>query len=234
MPGVAPLTRAQEILAAVRAESALACPPPPPPLPHNSISAAKARLAPHQKSAAWCALSLPPRAVREGNGIVLLPSGERLLDTEPRQPVTHYSYSADGCDLPQEPAVFTRLTEDWPRGLGEWGMKALAARAQPSDGFNVDGGPGFARETLERASVSMAAYEEYCRAGGEASLEASPLYIFDDTLCERQSLDGCAWATDFVLPPFFSATADCGAHIPRHRPLPLMWLLVPHPIFRPC
>ncbi len=147
-------------------------------------------------------------------------------DTAPRVPFAAGTYAASGSDLPHTPTVLAGVGAEWKALQGEgWTLPSLAARCCASDAFSLDGGPGFARETLSVGSVSMPAFAEY--ASGAAGADSAPLYIFDDSLSTRCFADGTPMASEFSIPACFSADTmlSCAGGA-QARPLPPSWLLV--------
>jgi len=104
-----------------------------------------------------------------------------------------------------------------------WGLAALAARCRAEDTFSMDGGPGFARESLCACAVTLAEFSRYV-GSGEAARDAAPLYIFDEGLAQRRFADGTPLASEFSVPPCFSG--DMVAPGCPLRPLPPSWLLI--------
>ena len=82
-----------------------------------------------------------------------------------------------------------------------WGVAALAGRAGRSCTFSLDGGPGFARESLNLGRVSMPEYRRYCDADADA--DAAPLYIFDPDILTREFADGTAYRDEYSVPACF-------------------------------
>ncbi len=179
------------------------------------------------------------RVARAGQASVI------YVDNVPRVPFTPGKFHVSGRDLPIEPSVLQGCTEGWPAVAREgWSVKSLAERCAPDALFAVDGGPGFARETLCSAQVTMRAYLEYASqieaeaqadgadtaaahsaATGTGSLhEAAPLYIFDPLLAVRTFADGTRMRDEFAVADCFSQDTQAGCH--KTRPLPPVWLLV--------
>ena len=154
------MTPAQALLASVRGPPPppLPAPPPPPPPPEALIALAKASLAPDFPPSAWlrspATASAPPAYLAPSS--VHFPGVCRYDDAHARVPFSEGLYAPDGADLPRAPVVWTLLAAAWP-ALRGWDAPSLAARCAPGDTFALDGGPGFAREGLHSASVSMAA-----------------------------------------------------------------------------
>ena len=157
-----------------------------------------------------------------------------------------------GDNLPTVPVVLTGVADGWAAAAdGGWCAAGLAARGCDAGGelcFGVDGGPGWARESLAAPAVTMAAYAEYCRQQQQSQQQQSqqqqqqqqqpgqgvgdggpgddaPLYIFDAHLATRTFADGGALRAECApAPACFGHDAMAGiAHL---RPLPPSWLLV--------
>lgn len=222
------MTEAQRILTALRAADSAAAAPGPPPclpaLPPSTIASVKAFLGPGHPPSAWLG---EPRAFTLGATAVHLRCGQAAAlhtDTCPRLPFEATTFLPCGSDLPHAPAVLVGVAAGWRAMEGEgWSLSALAARCSAEAAFSLDGGPGFARESLAAGAVPMAAFLEYAQ-GGEAARDAAPLYIFDEGLRERRFASGEPMASEFSIPACFSA--DVIAAAAASRPLPPSWLLV--------
>jgi len=103
-----------------------------------------------------------------------------------------------------------------------WSLRALAARCRAEDSFALDGGPGFARESLAPAAVPMAEFAAYA-LGGEAARDAAPLYVFDEALRTRCFASGARMNSEFSIPE--CCAGDVVAAGDARRPLPPSWLL---------
>jgi hypothetical protein len=144
-------------------------------------------------------------------------------DTGVRVAYAPGAFRACGSDLPREPRVLTGVTAGWRAMEGEgWSLAALAARCRAEDAFALDGGPGFARESLAPAAAPLRAFLEYVE-GGEAARDAAPLYVFDEALRSRCFASGAAMSSEFTIPPCFAS--DEVAAGDARRPLPPSWLL---------
>lgn len=206
-------------------------PSPPAVLVEASITRAKVALAPDEPESAWLDDRFRPAIALDGNKSVYIDCGNGFTavytDTmgAARVAFCDSAFSPSGDDLPLIPIVFTGLAAGWP-ALG-WNATTLAARCVADDVFAVDGGPSFARESLNSAVVSMRAYAEY--AGGRAAAaDAVPLYIFDPDIGKRRFADGTLMSGEYAVPRCFSqdfmeARGPAGA---TARPLPTCWLLV--------
>ena len=221
------MTEAQRILQSLRAERN----DPPGPsllsqLPSSSIARVKHFLGISQPPSAWHG---PPRHFTLDGDSIHLQSGDAEsthFDNCPRLPFTSTTYLPCGSDLPHHPVVLTGITRDWKAMEGEgWSLPALAARCKPLDSFSLDGGPGFARESLSSGAVTMGDFANYANPeGGEALGDAAPLYIFDEGLRTRAFACGTRLADEFSIPTCFSG--DTVAAACATRPLPPSWLLV--------
>mmetsp|Transcript_22797 Transcript_22797/g.45208 ORF Transcript_22797/g.45208 Transcript_22797/m.45208 type:complete len:445 (-) Transcript_22797:13-1347(-) len=113
-----------------------------------------------------------------------------------RLPLSAFVGDEWGDSLPEEPCVLTGCCNGWSAfdearggeehegirnrdaGSQNWSIAELAKRLPPeSHLFSLDGGPGFARQSMGEARVSMEEYLRYCKA--EAAEDAAPLYVFD-------------------------------------------------------
>jgi hypothetical protein len=170
-----------------------------------------------------------------------------------------------GDSLPVVPTVLTGLLEQWPAfsnpGIS-WSVQDLAARTRnsPSTSSHVpdtpshepilvslDGGPSFARMSMNRGRVTLAEYQHYGEPNGgavaAANADAAPLYIFDPDILKGYWNSGEKVAKDFSPTPacfcssnsmdkndnaIISMEMDTMACIngTQYRPLPPAWLLV--------
>ena len=224
------MTEAQRILFALRAADGAASaplpPPPLPPLPASSIAAVKAYLGGGERPpAAWLG---PPRAFSHPTptSVLVRSGGAAALhcDSCPRLAFAEGLFLPCGSDLPLSPCVLSGVAAGWRAMEGEgWSLPALAARCSATEAFSLDGGPGFARESLAAGAVTMADFAHYA-LGGEAAADAAPLYIFDEGLATRRFASGAPMAGEFTIPACFAADqVGAGA---AARPLPPSWLLV--------
>jgi len=206
-----------------------------------TIAKAKKLLAPEHPLSLWLADSTYPIDIRvDPDASVYINCGPtgfaRYTDTIGRTQFLDASFSPFGDDLPQTPTVFTGLASQW--AALKWTAASLAERCLPSDVFAVDGGPSFARESLNSASVSMQAYAEYAGEGPKATLQCNnyeasgdeaPLYIFDPEVGRRKFVDGSLMRSEYSIPTCLShdaMDAQFGEVGALARPLPLSWLLV--------
>ena len=88
--------------------------------------------------------------------------------------------------------MLTGCCDGWS-ALG-WTVDALAQRLDsPGATVWLDGGPGFARESLSRARVPMREYGRYCAA--DADGDAAPLYVFDADVVADGAPLRAGWTT---------------------------------------
>ena len=187
-----------------------------------TIARAKLALAPDQPSSAWLKNASDALVELESGSISI--NHTIYTDTNTRIPFDDNSFSPSGDDLPLIPTVFSGLAKDWL--ALKWNAANLAARCKATDVFALDGGPGFARESLHSAVCSMSAYAAY--AAVETNLDAVPLYIFDPDIGKRSFADGALMASEYSVPACFSQDLmeSRGAAGMTARPLPTCWLLV--------
>ena len=104
----------------------------------------------------------------------------RFVDNVPRVAVSALGDDGSGDSLPHTPLVLTGCCDRWPAwrgGSGEsWSAERLAARLPAATQVRLDGGPGFARESLCNPFVTLQAYAQYA----STTQDSASLYVFDD------------------------------------------------------
>jgi hypothetical protein len=241
------MTPAQARLAAVRNatgtfSTSLLTFPPPALVVEATIARAKSLLAPDQPASAWLkdAEDSDIALFESNSGSISINHDSTIYtDTNLRIPFDDTSFSPSGDDLPTIPTVFKGLAKDWL--ALKWNASSLAARCKATDVFALDGGPGFARESLHSAVCSMSSYAAYAAVAttttdtttttataDKAALDAVPLYIFDPDIGKRSFADGKLMASEYSVPACFSQDLmeSRGAAGMTARPLPTCWLLV--------
>jgi histone arginine demethylase JMJD6 len=214
------------------------------------IAAAKAALAPNHPPSAWrlendndddddprttTTAAAASVIVHEPGTASVTVNGHTFVDTTVRLPMADFCEAPHpyGDRLPCEPAVLSGGCQDWAAykhaspDTQRWSLANLVARLDPATRLSVDGGPSFARQSINAGGVSMAAYEHYCKPGsGGAAQDLAPLYLFDPDVLKSTFANGRAVCDDFCIPPCFALDTMAGLTGSRFRPLPPAWLLV--------
>jgi hypothetical protein len=212
----------------------------------TGIAAAKAALAPDHPASAWVAdddgtgkSAATTMDHVTGSSTVTI-NGHAFVDNAKRFRFTNFQPHGD--NLPHEPTVITGCCDDWGAFSSpgqSWSVSDLAKRLDSNTKLNLDGGPYFARMSMNAGRVSMSEYERYCYADTDidteneengndsAAKDIAPLYLFDPDVLKSNYSDGQPVSDDFsVLPPCFSQDTMAGLTGSRFRPLPPAWLLV--------
>ena len=167
------------------------CLSPMPPLlcqagANMEMDAAKRLLAPDTPLEAWHASGADgsPTVQLAADGAAVTVSSAtastRFVDNVPRVAVSALGDDGSGDSLPHTPVVLTGCCDRWPAwrgGSGEsWSAERLAARLPAATQVRLDGGPGFARESLCNPFVTLQAYAQYA----STTQDSASLYVFDD------------------------------------------------------
>jgi hypothetical protein len=171
-----------------------------------------------------------------------------FVDNANRFPVSDFAGQQYGDNLPDEPAILTGCCQHW-RAFAEqppdscWNIDNLVKRLRPDTKLSLDGGPCFARMSLNSSKVSMSDYQRYCDdgndvtddtttstkpsgGGGTAKNDSAPLYLFDPDVLASHFANGAPVSDDFIIPECFAHDSMAGLTGTRFRPLPPAWLLV--------
>ena len=150
------------------------------------MDAAKRLLAPDTPLEAWHASGADGnptvRLAADGAAVTVssATASTRFVDNVPRVAVSALGDDGSGDSLPHTPLVLTGCCDRWPAwrgGSGEsWSAERLAARLPAATQVRLDGGPGFARESLCNPFVTLQAYAQYA----STTQDSASLYVFDD------------------------------------------------------
>eukprot|EP00978_Attheya_sp_CCMP212_P007941 scaffold18453_cov33-Attheya_sp.AAC.1 len=160
----------------------------------TGIAAAKAALAPNHPPLAWVVANNNGDDDDEEDGRIehvigsstVTIHGHAFVDNVQRVPSTQFERHGD--HLPYEPAVLTGCCDDWhafssPDGQ-TWSVSDLAHRLDPNTKLNLDGGPYFARMSMNAGKVTMSEYERYCYADDDTTPTDA------DTATDNNNVDG--------------------------------------------
>ena len=164
-------------------------------------------------------------AASASDGAAVVEIGSRTFrDNTPRVDGSTHT-EPHGDTLPETPTVLTGCCSDW-RALrdGSWSIASLAERT--TQRLSLDGGPGFARESMCTGKVSAKEYARYCAEGADS--DAAPLYIFDPDILNSTFADAQSTPvkSEYSVPTCFANDAMGCLTGTRYRPLPPAWLLV--------
>ena len=150
------------------------------------MDAAKRLLAPDTPLEAWHASGADgcPTVQLAADGAAVTVSSAtastRFVDNVPRIAVSALGDDGSGDSLPHTPVVLTGCCDRWPAWRGgsgdSWSAERLAARLPAATQVRLDGGPGFARESLCNPFVTLQAYAQYA----STTQDSASLYVFDD------------------------------------------------------
>ena len=150
------------------------------------MDAAKRLLAPDTPLEAWHASGADGhptvRLAADGAAVTVssATASTQFVDNVPRVAVSALGDDGSGDSLPHTPVVLTGCCDRWPAwrgGSGEsWSAERLAARLPAATQVRLDGGPGFARESLCNPFVTLQAYAQYA----STTRDSASLYVFDD------------------------------------------------------
>ena len=150
------------------------------------MDAAKRLLAPDTPLEAWHASGADGnptvRLAADGAAVTVssATASTQFVDNVPRVAVSALGDDGSGDSLPHTPVVLTGCCDRWPAwrgGSGEsWSAERLAARLPAATQVRLDGGPGFARESLCNPFVTLQAYAQYA----STTQDSASLYVFDD------------------------------------------------------
>jgi hypothetical protein len=218
----------------------------------NAIDAAKAALAPNYPPSAWLTnhdeddqiISIEHESGSVTISVVRKNDGEQenstatFVDNTIRYPVSNFGEYGD--DLPLEPMVLTGCCDHWNAfaSTTSWSIANLAERLTPDTKLSIDGGPYFARMSLNSSRVTMAEYATYCSNNNNnnnnnnetevpaADNDIAPLYLFDPDVLTSTFANGSMVSDDYQIPDCFAHDVMAGLTGTRFRPLPPAWLLV--------
>lgn len=199
----------------------------------NAIDAAKAALAPDHPPSAWIkkddAATITIEHAISSGAVTILNSDDghhrEFVDNCRRFPVK--DFAAHGDNLPLEPIIITGCCEHWDAFSSpteSWSIADLVQRLPPVTRLSLDGGPSFARMSLNSSRISMSEYESYCNH--TAANDTAPLYLFDPDVLTSKFRNGSAVSDDWPIPECFAHDAMAVMTGSRFRPLPPAWLLV--------
>ena len=150
------------------------------------MDAAKRLLAPDTPLEAWHASGADGnptvRLAADGAAVTVssATASTRFVDNVPRVAVSALGDDGSGDSLPHTPVVLTGCCDRWPAwrgGSGEsWSAERLAARLPAATQVRLDGGPGFARESLCNPFVTLQAYAQYA----STTQDSASRYVLDD------------------------------------------------------
>lgn len=194
----------------------------------GGIAAAKVSLAPSHPPSDWTKNDGTESIQIEhepGSSTVSLSNGSIFTDSVPRYSVTDFEPHGD--NLPLVPAVITGCCDNWASFEDErkescWTVPNLAKRLSPETRLSLDGGPYFARMSMNSGRVTMSEYEQYANDNSDSA----PLYLFDPDVLTSTFHNGDAVKDDYTIPSCFALDVMDGLTGSRFRPLPPAWLLV--------
>lgn len=214
----------------------------------SAIDSAKKSLAPHTKLDNWKWVKQKHRNDNEKQkplvivellcSSIVAVNGHQFQDNVDRIPGSSFDQDAYGDSLPQIPTILTGLLEDWPAYQNKsssssfWSLEELARRAPLANHrVSLDGGPGFARMSMNTGYVTLQEYQHYCKNENEADTDLAPLYVFDHKIlqldCLRNEIGITTPTTTANKSPLcFSHDMMSCIEGSEYRPLPPAWLLI--------
>ena len=198
---------------------------------YSAIDTAKRSLSPYSKLDDWKWFKQkhrndnkkgnPPVTVELLSSSIVAVNGRQFEDNVDRNAVSSV-VDLYGDSLPKIPAVLMECLNKWPAyKSSSWSLKELSKRVPViNHPVSLDGGPGFARMSMNTGYVTLQEYQYYCKH--EADEDLAPLYVFDPKILQLDCL-----RNDIGIPPScFSHDMMSCIQGSEYRPLPPAWLLI--------
>ena len=198
---------------------------------YSAIDTAKRSLSPYSKLDDWKWFKQkhrndnkkgnPPVTVELLSSSIVAVNGRQFEDNVDRNAVSSV-VDLYGDSLPKIPAVLTECLNKWPAyKSSSWSLEELSKRVPViNHPVSLDGGPGFARMSMNTGYVTLQEYQYYCKH--EADEDLAPLYVFDPKILQLDCL-----RNDIGIPPScFSHDMMSCIQGSEYRPLPPAWLLI--------